>query len=339
GTAPEASGTFYDSQVDNNNNNNNNDNTLHRANASTLSSTSTSSSSSSSSSSVQTLNLRLVDISQEGLVALSKLMPNLKSLLIEEFLVPDMMIKIYRWIWSTEFIHSLRTAFPHLRSLRFAIPFDNIKEDAIIEILKSFPLLTTVGFRNSYFGRRALETLQEHCKQVDCLDVSFACADPDREFKGALLRFLQTWTPLRELEADGVVFHLDTPMDDDVPNRIPWACTKLEKLVCGFQGSESQIFQHLSQFPMLSNLTISNPSLSISPIENTLAWMIHSTRMEYFWFSQYRQVPVDKAAVKWMLQHWPNLKKLHVAGGSFEHKENVKQWCRDAQRLSLIIDI
>ncbi|KAG0222989.1 hypothetical protein B0O80DRAFT_428435 [Mortierella sp. GBAus27b] len=285
---------------------------------------------------IQSLNLRLVDISQEGLIALSRYMPNLKSLLIEEFLVPDMMIKIYRWTWSTEFIHSLRISFPHLRSLRFAIPFDNIKEDAIVEILKSFPLLTTVGFRNSHFGRRALETLQEHCKYVDCLDVSFACAN--REFKGALLRFLQSWSQLRELEADGQVFHLDSPMDDNVV-RTPWACTKLEKLVCGFQGSESMIFQHLAQFPLLSSLTISYPAILISPVETTLAWMANSTKMEYFWFSQHRHVTLDKTAVRWMLQHWPSLKKIHVAGGgSFEHKENVQQWCRDAQRLSLVVE-
>ncbi|KAF9351467.1 hypothetical protein BGX26_010551 [Mortierella sp. AD094] len=287
------------------------------------------------SSSIQTLNLRLVDISQDSLVALSALLPRLKSLLIEEFLVPDMMIKIYRWVWTPKFIHSLRDAFPHLRSLRLAIPFDCIKEDAIVEILKSFPLLTTVGFRNSHFGRNAMETLQEHCKQVECLDVSFGCAD--REFKGALLRFLQSWPKLRELEADGVIFHLDTPMDDDVP-RAQWACTGLEKLVCGFQGTESMIFQHLSQFPRLSNLTISYPSLNIFPVESNLAWMSKLTRIEYFWFSQHRHQPLDKATITWILNHWPNLKKLHIAGGVLGQKDTVKQWCRDAQRSSLVVE-
>ncbi|CAO3563094.1 unnamed protein product [Mortierella alpina] len=286
-------------------------------------------------SSIETLNLRLVDISQEGLIAISSMMPRLKSLLIEEFLVPDMMIKIYRWTWSKQFIYALRESFPQLRSLRLAIPFDTIKEDTIVEILKAFPLLTTVGFRNSNFGRLAMETLQEHCKLVECLDVSFGNAN--REFKGALLRFLQTWSRLRELEADGQVFHLDKPMDANVP-MIPWACTKLEKLVCGFQGSESMIFQHLSQFPMLSSLTISYPALNISPTESTLAWMVKATRMEYFWFSQYRHLPLDKSTVHWILRHWPNLKTLHVAGGMIEQKEIVKQWCRDAQRLSLVVE-
>ncbi|KAF9944943.1 hypothetical protein BGZ70_004200, partial [Mortierella alpina] len=286
-------------------------------------------------SSIETLNLRLVDISQEGLIAISSMMPRLKSLLIEEFLVPDMMIKIYRWTWSKQFIYSLRESFPQLRSLRLAIPFDTIKEDTIVEILKAFPLLTTVGFRNSNFGRLAMETLQEHCQLVECLDVSFGNAN--REFKGALLRFLQTWSRLRELEADGQVFHLDKPMDANVP-MIPWACTKLEKLVCGFQGSESMIFQHLSQFPMLSSLTISYPALNISPTESTLAWMVKATRMEYFWFSQYRHLPLDKSTVHWILRHWPNLKTLHVAGGMIEQKEIVKQWCRDAQRLSLVVE-
>ncbi|KAF9939131.1 hypothetical protein BGZ67_009877 [Mortierella alpina] len=286
-------------------------------------------------SSIETLNLRLVDISQDGLIAISSMMPRLRSLLIEEFLVPDMMIKIYRWTWSKQFIHSLRESFPQLRSLRLAIPFDTIKEDTIVEILKAFPLLTTVGFRNSNFGRLAMETLQEHCKLVECLDVSFGNAN--REFKGALLRFLQTWSRLRELEADGQVFHLDKPMDANVP-MIPWACTKLEKLVCGFQGSESMIFRHLSQFPMLSSLTISYPALNISPTESTLAWMVKATRMEYFWFSQYRHLPLDKSTVHWILTHWPNLKILHVAGGMIEQKEIVKQWCRDAQRLSLVVE-
>jgi len=287
-----------------------------------------------SASQIQSLNLRLVDVSQEGLVALSKVMPNLKSLLIEEILGSDIMIKIYRWTWSTEFIHSLRASFPHLRSLRFAIPFDKIQEDAIVEILKSFPLLTTVGFRNACFGRRALETIQEHCKQVDCLDISFASAN--LELKSALLRFLQSWPQLRELEADGMIFHLDTPTDDGVL-RLPWVCTKLEKLVCGFRGSESMIFQHLSQFPLLSSLTISGRPMSLSPIETTLAWMANSTRMEYFWFSRDR--PLDKAAVRWMLQHWPNLKKMHVAGSeTFQYMPNVQQWCRDAQRFSLIVE-
>ncbi|KAF9574111.1 hypothetical protein EC968_007363 [Mortierella alpina] len=286
-------------------------------------------------SSIETLNLRLVDISQDGLIAISSMMPRLKSLLIEEFLVPDMMIKIYRWTWSKQFIYSLRESFPQLRSLRLAIPFDTIKEDTIVEILKAFPLLTTVGFRNSNFGRLAMETLQEHCELVECLDVSFGNAN--REFKGALLRFLQTWSRLRELEADGQVFHLDKPMDANVP-MIPWACTKLEKLVCGFQGSESMIFQHLSQFPMLSSLTISYPALNISPTESTLAWMVKATRMEYFWFSQYRHLPLDKSTVHWILRHWPNLKTLHVAGGMIEQKEIVKQWCREAQRLSLVVE-
>ncbi|KAI8600850.1 hypothetical protein EDD21DRAFT_376043 [Dissophora ornata] len=287
------------------------------------------------SSSVQTLNLRLVDISQNALIALSALLPNLTALLIEEFLVPDMMIRIYRWTWSSAFIQNLRSAFPHLQSIRFAFPFENIKEDTIVEILKAFPLLTTVGFRNAYFGKRAMETLQEHCKYVECLDVSFG--NGDREFKGALLRFLQTWPRLRELEADGVIFHLDKPVDAGV-TKAPWACTKLEKLVCGFHGTESMIFQHLSQFPMLSHLTIANPALTISPIESTLAWMVKSTKMQYFWFTNQRNLPLDKATIRWMLQHWPNLKKLHVAGGVIDQRETVKQWCRDAQRLSLVVE-
>ncbi|KAG0249305.1 hypothetical protein BG011_009433 [Mortierella polycephala] len=287
-------------------------------------------------SAIQTLNLRLVDISQDHLIAISALIPRLQALLIEEFLVPDMMIKIYRWTWSKEFIQSLRISFPQLQSIRLAIPFDTIKEDTIVEILKAFPLLKTVGFRNSCFGRVAMETLQEHCKLVECLDVSFGNAN--REFKPSLLRFLQSWPKLRELEADGHIFHLDTPLDDDVPTTIPWACTRLEKLICGFQGTESMIFQHLSQFPMLSSLTISYPAMNIFPIESTLAWMVKATRMEYFWFLQYRHLPLDRSTVQWVLTHWPNLKTLHVAGGLIEQKEIVKQWCRDAQRLSLVVE-
>ncbi|KAG0368608.1 hypothetical protein BGZ54_001578 [Gamsiella multidivaricata] len=285
--------------------------------------------------SIRTLKLRLVDISQEGLIALSPLLPNLTSLLIEEFLAPNMMVKIYRWTWTTEFIHSLKDAFPHLRSLRFAFPFDNIKEDTIIEILRSFPLLTEVGFRNSHFGRRALETLQEHCRHVVSLDISFAC--PERGFKGALIRFLQTWPQLREFIADGMIFHLDEPEDDGVL-RVPWACTNLEKLVCGFHGTEPMIFEYLSAFPKMSNLTISYPPLSISPVESTLAWITKSSKMEYFWFVQHRHPPLGKSSVRWILKHWPNLKKLHVAGGTTEQKETVKQWCRDAHRLSLAVE-
>lgn len=215
-----------------------------------------------------------------------------------------------------------------------AFPFDSIKEDTIIEILKSFPLLTTVGFRNSFFGTRALEVMQEHCKFVECLDVSFGNS---RGFKGALLQFLQTWTRLREFEADGFVFSLDTPVDDDVP-RTPWACTKLEKLVCGFSGTESMIFQHLSQLPLLTSLTISYPSMSITPIETTLAWMAKSTKIEYFWFPQVRHVAVEKASVLWLLEHWPELKTLHVAGGLVSQKEIVKQWCREAGKPNLVVE-
>ncbi|KAF9428021.1 hypothetical protein BGZ76_002098 [Entomortierella beljakovae] len=284
---------------------------------------------------IQTLKLRLVDISQDGLIAISTLLPRLHSLLIEEFLMPDMMIKIYRWTWSTEFITSLQTSFPHLRSLRLAFPFDNMKESTIVEILKAFPLLTTVGFRNSHFGKDALETLQEHCRFVECLDVSFGYAN--REFKGALIRFLQTWPRLRELEADGIIFHLDRPVDENV-QRTPWACTNLEKLVCGFHGTDSMIFQHLSQFPKLSYLTISYPSINIFPVESTLAWMANCTRMEYFWFCQHRHLALDKSSIIWILNNWPNMKKLHVAGGVTQQKDNVKQWCKDAQRNSLIVE-
>ncbi|KAF9311222.1 hypothetical protein BGZ91_006870, partial [Linnemannia elongata] len=247
-------------------------------------------------SSIESLSLRLVDISQDHLLALARQMPRLSSLLIEEFLVPDMMIKIYRWT--------------------------------------CFPLLTTVGFRNSFFGTRALEVMQSHCKFVECLDVSFGNS---RGFKGALLQFLQSWTRLREFEADGFVFSLDTPVDDDVP-RTPWACTKLEKLVCGFSGTESMIFQHLSQLPLLTSLTISYPSISITPIETTLAWMAKSTRIEYFWFVQVRHVAVEKASVLWILEHWPELRTLHVAGGLVSQKEIVKQWCREAGRPNLVVE-
>ncbi|KAG9072153.1 hypothetical protein KI688_006377 [Linnemannia hyalina] len=285
-------------------------------------------------SSIESLSLRLVDISQDHLLALARQMPRLSSLLIEEFLVPDMMIKIYRWTWSKQFIHSLRDSIPHLTSIRMAFPFDTIKEDTIIEILKSFPLLTTVGFRNSFFGTRALEVMQEHCKFVECLDVSFGNS---RGFKGALIQFLQTWTRLREFEADGVVFSLDRPVDDGVPRR-PWASTRLEKLVCGFSGTESMIFQHLSQLPLLTSLTISYPSISITPIETTLAWMAKSTRIEYFWFPQVRHVAVEKSSVLWILEHWPELKTLHVAGGLVSQKEIVKQWCREAGRPNLVVE-
>ncbi|KAG0273954.1 hypothetical protein BGZ95_010254, partial [Linnemannia exigua] len=296
--------------------------------------TSSSSSTQTQTSSIESLSLRLVDISQEGLLALARQMPRLQSLLIEEFLVPDMMIKIYRWTWSLEFIHSLRDLIPNLTSIRMAFPFDSIKEDTIIEILKSFPLLTTVGFRNSFFGTRALEVMQEHCKYVECLDVSFGNS---RGFKGSLLQFLQTWSRLREFEADGFVFSLDKPIDDDVP-RTPWACTKLEKLVCGFSGTESMIFQHLSQLPLLSSLTISYPSMNITPIETTLAWMAKSTRLEYFWFPQTRHVPVERGSIVWILEHWPELKTLHIAGGLVSQKETVKQWCREAGRPHLVVE-
>ncbi|KAF9904155.1 hypothetical protein EC991_002990 [Linnemannia zychae] len=285
-------------------------------------------------SSIESLNLRLVDISQENLLALARQMPRLQSLLIEEFLVPDMMIKIYRWTWSLDFIHSLRDSIPHLTSIRMAFPFDSIKEDTIIEILKSFPLLTTVGFRNSFFGTRALEVMQEHCKFVECLDVSFGNS---RGFKGALLQFLQTWPRLREFEADGFVFSLDKPIDDDVP-RTPWACTRLEKLVCGFSGTESMIFQHLSQLPLLTSLTISYPSINITPIETTLAWMAKSTRLEYFWFPQTRHVAVERASIVWILDHWPELKVLHVAGGLVSQRDTVQQWCREAGRPNLVVE-
>ncbi|KAF9132903.1 hypothetical protein BGW39_011089 [Mortierella sp. 14UC] len=285
-------------------------------------------------STIKSLNLRLVDISQENLLALARQMPRLQSLLIEEFLVPDMMIKIYRWTWSLDFIHSLRNSIPHLTSIRMAFPFDSIKEDTIIEILKSFPLLTTVGFRNSFFGTRALEVMQSHCKFVECLDVSFGNS---RGFKGALLQFLQTWSKLREFEADGFVFSLDKPIDDDVP-RTPWACTRLEKLVCGFSGTESMIFQHLSQLPLLSSLTISYPAINITPIETTLAWMAKSTRLEYFWFPQTRHVAVERASIVWILEHWPELKVLHVAGGLVSQREVVQQWCREAGRPNLVVE-
>ncbi|KAF8947084.1 hypothetical protein BGZ47_010329 [Haplosporangium gracile] len=285
-------------------------------------------------SSIESLSLRLVDISQDHLLALARQMPRLSSLLVEEFLVPDMMIKIYRWTWSQQFIHSLRDSIPHLTSIRMAFPFDPIKEDTIIEILKSFPLLTTVGFRNSFFGIRALEVIQEHCKFVECLDVSFGNT---RGFKGPLLHFLQTWTRLREFEADGFVFPLDTPIDDDVP-RTPWACTKLEKLVCGFSGTESMIFQHLSQLPLLTSLTISYPSINITPIETTLAWMAKSTGIEYFWFPQIRHVPVKRESILWILEHWPRLRTLHIAGGLVSQKETVKQWCREARRPNLVVE-
>lgn len=217
-----------------------------------------------------------------------------------------------------------------------AFPFDTIREDTIVEILKAFPLLTTVGFRNSWFGKKAMETLEEYCPLVESLDVSFGCA-MHREFKSALLRFVQTNTRLRELEADGVIFHLDKPVDGDVV-RTPWACSKLEKLVCGFQGSGSLIFQHVSQFLEMKSLTISYPSLSISPHETTLAWMIKCTKMEYFWYSQYRHLPLDKATFQWIVVHWPNLKILHVAGGMAKQGDVVRQWCRDADRQSLLVE-
>ncbi|KAG0084232.1 hypothetical protein BGZ93_000433 [Podila epicladia] len=300
---------------------------------------------------IETLKLRLVDVSQEGLLALSAFLPRLESLLIEEFLVPDMMIKIYRWTWSTEFIHSLKESFPHLRVLRLAIPFDVIKEDTIVEILKAFPNLTTVGFRNSYFGQRALKTMQECCKNVDCLDISFGFSS--REFKRDLLLFLQANTSLREFEADGMIFHLDRSAedeeDDDMvvggPNHsvpqplvLPWACTKLEKLVCGFQGTDSAIFQFLSRFPLLENLTVTYPSLNLSPVESTLGWLVKSNKIKYFWFSQYRNLPMDKSSIQWMLTHWPNLKTLHVAGGGVVQREVIRQMFKDAQRLSVNVE-
>ncbi|KAG0333061.1 hypothetical protein BG004_000993 [Podila humilis] len=330
--------------------------------ASTTSTTSSSSSTGSSSmaanapiktgSFIQSLKLRLVDVSQDGLIALSAFLPRLESLLVEEFLVPDMMIKIYRWTWSTEFIQSLKESFPHLRILRLAIPFDVIKEDTIVEILKAFPNLTTVGFRNSFFGQRALKTMQDCCKNVDCLDISFGFSS--REFKRDLLTFLQSNTTLREFEADGMIFHLDKNVDSDEdggddmvvggPNHsvpqpllLPWACTNLEKLVCGFQGSDSDIFQFLSRFPLLENLTVTS-SLTLSPVETTLGWLAKSNKIKYFWFLQYRHIPMDKSSIQWMLTHWPNLKTLHVAGGGAAQREMIRQMFKDAQRFSVNVE-
>ncbi|KAF8920087.1 hypothetical protein BGZ58_004428, partial [Dissophora ornata] len=140
------------------------------------------------SSSVQTLNLRLVYISKNGLIAQSAMLPNLTAPLIEECLVPDVMINIYGWTWSSAFIQNLHVAFPRLQSLRFAPPFKNINENMIVKILKSFPLLTTVGFRHAYFGKRAMETLQGHCKYIECLDVSFGNGG-HRELNGTLCDF------------------------------------------------------------------------------------------------------------------------------------------------------
>ncbi|KAF9426675.1 hypothetical protein BGZ94_006164 [Podila epigama] len=307
-------------------------------------------------SSIRALEIRLVDISQDDLLDLSEYFPRLESILIEEFLVPDMMIKIYRWEWSTEFIHSFKMSYPHLRIIRFAIPFDVIKEDTIVEILKSFPQLTTVGFRNSCFGQRALKTMQEHCKNVDCLDISFGFSS--REFKKDLLRFLQSNTKLREFEADGMIFHLDrapTAEEENLdseelysngPRRMPrrhpialnWACTNLVKLVCGFQGTDSAIFRFLSGFPLLECLTVTCPSLNLSPVKSTLGWLARSNQIKYFWFSHYRHLPMEKNSIDWMIAHWPNLRTLHVAGGGATQREAIQQMFKDAQRYSVHIE-
>ncbi|KAG0317420.1 hypothetical protein BGZ99_006310 [Dissophora globulifera] len=218
--------------------------------------------------------------------------------------------------------------------------FEIIEENTIVEILQSFPLLTTVGFRNARFGQRAMEALQQHCKLVECLDVSLVYGDErfKAELNAELLHFLQTWPHLRELEAEGVIFHLEAPIRTNVIRK-SWACTKLEKLVCGFQGTESTIFQHLSQFPMLWHLMIVHPSLIISSIDTTLAWMARSTKIEYFWFKQQHGQLLKKETIEWLLKHWPNLKKLHVAGGAIEQKKTAKKWRREAQRLGVLVEI
>ncbi|KAG0288769.1 hypothetical protein BGZ98_004145, partial [Dissophora globulifera] len=272
--------------------------------------------------SLESLHLRLVGISQEELLALSVLLPRLKSLLFEESLTPNIMVKTYHWKWSSSFVQLLRTAFPHLQSLRFAFLFDSIKEDTIIEILRSFPRLTTVGFRNAHFGKRAMETLREYCKFVECLEVSFArsCSEEFRtQFKAELLRSFRAWSGLRELVVSEIIFYLDVPIDAGVI-RAPWACIQLEKLVCGFHGPESMIFQFISQFPMLTHLTITQPPLNISCIDTTLAWMSRSTKIEYLSFEQHRKYPLKRETFQWLLNHLPNLKKVHVAGTVSEHQ-------------------
>ncbi|KAG0307294.1 hypothetical protein BGZ98_000634 [Dissophora globulifera] len=291
-------------------------------------------------SSIESLSLCQADISQDELLELRVFLPELKSLLIEELSAHNEMIRTYYWTWSPTFIRSLRTAFPHLRSLRLGFMFKIIEENTIVEILQSFPLLTTVGFRNAKFGQRAMEALQQHCKFVVCLDVSFAYGDD--QFKAALnaelLHFLRTSTQLRELVAEGVIFHLEEPTATGVVRTL-WACTKLKKLVCGFQGTESTIFQHLSQFPMLSQLTIVHPSLIISSIDTTLALMGQSNKIEYFGFKQQHGQLLKKETIEWLLKHLPSLKKLHVAGGAIEQKKAAKKWRREAQRLGVVVEI
>ncbi|KAG0299075.1 hypothetical protein BGZ98_010358 [Dissophora globulifera] len=291
-------------------------------------------------SSIESLTLRQVNISQDELLALRDLLPKLKSVLIEELLTHNEMIRTYYWTWSPTFTRSLRTAFPHIQSLRLAFMFEIIEEKTIVEILQSFPLLTTVGFRNARFGQRAMEALQQHCKLVECLDVSLVYGDErfKAELNAELLHFLQTWPHLRELEAEGVIFHIEAPIRSNVIRK-SWACTKLEKLVCGFQGTESTIFQHLSQFPMLWHLMIVHPSLIISSVDTTLAWMARSTKIEYFWFKQQHGQLLKKGTIEWFLKHWPNLKKLHVAGGAIEQKKAAKKWRREAQRLGVDVEI
>ncbi|KAF9577720.1 hypothetical protein BGW38_006884 [Lunasporangiospora selenospora] len=291
------------------------------------------------SSSIVSLTLRQVEISQEGLLALSPLLQRLYALCIEESSESGSFHLggtngTFRWDWTRDFVLDLKSHFPLLSAFHANLLRRPIPEPIIIEILTAFPALTSVGFRFGNFGTQAFKILADRCPSLETLDLGYSHIPPG--FTTALIRYVRNSPHLRKLDVSGATLPVYNYFLNNVIHG-EWKCEHLESLACGFMGEVNDIFAFVSRFRSLRHLTIMQTHLGIPNLDTSLELLKPCGRMESFRFTLPRDQRIKRRAIQKMLFIWPGFRTLHIDQAPERHGMTIKKWCENEQRHSVAI--
>ncbi|KAF9104779.1 hypothetical protein BGX27_009941 [Mortierella sp. AM989] len=211
-----------------------------------------------------------------------------------------------------------------------------LSENALVQILNSYPILTGFSIYESEFGPLALQSLRRHFGRLKILELGTSPHITDAMVLEALtscrelIRF-QVFSLgarsivgaiLGERRAGG-----DSRIDSQAENRHEWTCSNLRELKVFIGGLESMpteqqqlVLHQIAKFKKLEVLNISyddgkfhkhrTPHDGIGlRLDAGLDILRELRRLEVIAFNGLKQ-RIESQEIQWMLKEWPDLKQV-----------------------------
>ncbi|KAF9969626.1 hypothetical protein BGZ73_007944 [Actinomortierella ambigua] len=307
---------------------------------------------------LKTLFLGHMGMPPETFLRLTTRCPNLRSVLWPHFRqvpVPptadtNPSLKVHHYSASPEFVKRLPTHFFDKVS---HIWFGRAHPPCTTEmILRRMRRLRRLDLQHAQITDEHLAVILQQHPDIEEIDVSFSTGLSSN----AVWAFLSRATKLKRFEADRTCLKLPKEVLDRVaqirqplvttkdsgepkPEHDPlmWACQDLEVLMVGFDiamgsilGSKA-MFSWLAQFPKLRYLRLASTSMTLTEAGG-LYQLATLRRLKYFVLDTAMYDELTRKDVHWMLDHWPQLKRLHLSRRSIYQWEDIRVWAGERGR-------